>query len=94
VYTVHKVGILKQNYSEAELSYRRALEIKERVLGANHQSVALTLENYAQRQTTKVPKLRSLSVNHEDIAFEKMGFSRAWPQSNVIGVTAQVSKRL
>src|SRR5688572_32310829 len=41
------------------------------------------------RQTTKVP-----SVYHEHIAFQKMGFARAWPQSNVISAPCRLRSSL
>ena len=34
-------------YAEAEALYKRALEIKEKALGADHPSVAMTLNNLA-----------------------------------------------
>jgi hypothetical protein len=36
------------NYTDAEPLYQRALEVRERVLGADHPDVATTLTSYAR----------------------------------------------
>jgi tetratricopeptide (TPR) repeat protein len=71
-----------REYQQAELLYQRALRIKEKALGQNHYSVAISLNNLAtlyasQKQYTKAEPLykqsimifeKSLGVNHPSLA--------------------------
>ena len=47
---LHNLAIVYKEqgkYAEAEALYKRALEIKEKALGADHPAVAMTLNNLA-----------------------------------------------
>jgi tetratricopeptide (TPR) repeat protein len=60
----------QRRYEEAESSYRRALEIREKSLGPNHPDLAQTLNGYAAllKKTKRKAEAEALLTRANEIA--------------------------
>ena len=81
--TLHNLGavlVAQGNYKEAEENYRRALSIKERLLGADSPYVALTCSNLGSLLTVLGRRSESVPLLVSAIAILETRLTRAHPQ--------------
>ncbi len=74
------VLVTERNYQEAEENYRRALSIKERLLGADSTDVALTCSNLGSLLTVLGRRSESVPLLKSAIAILETRLTPAHPQ--------------